>query len=385
MSPFMSRHTRNPVLAGVILALVLSLVACATQPPGTRAPAVSHAELLTGERLGINRDAAPPPVELTAVNDDMRAFLHHHVPAGLGPTRTIELILQALLQDGLELRYDNFRTYTAEEAFYAREGNCMSFTNLFIALAREAGIKAHYQEVEIPPSWTVDGDTWMYNLHINALVKLPVGEQVVDFNLGDYDRDYQRWLLSDEEALARYHNNMGVHWMEQGEPERAFLHLRAALGLEPYAAHVWTNLGTLYRRRGDLAAAEAGYLRAVAIGDEAAANSNLARLYAQLGEEKLSAWYRDRVQLFRRRNPYYLFHLAEEAYAGADYTAARQFLQTAIRREPGEHEFYRLLGLTYLRQGKLPAARAQFELASRHADAEQQLRYRNKLDLLVAR
>ncbi len=381
----MNRNGRIPALTTAALALALALVACAGQPPGARMSAVSHAELLSGDRLGVSRDAAPTPVELAAVNDDMRAFLRQHVPAGLGPTRTIELILQALLQDGLELRYDNFRTYTAEEAFYAREGNCMSFTNLFVALAREAGIKAHYQEVEIPPSWTVDGDTWMYNLHINALVKLPVGEQVVDFNLGDYDRDYQRWLLSDEEALARYHNNMGVHWMEQGEPEKAFLHLRAALGLQPQAAHVWTNLGTLYRRLGDLAAAEAGYLRAVTIGDDAAANSNLARLYAQLGEQELSDWYRDRVQLFRRRNPYYLFHLAEEAYAGADYASARQFLLTAIRREPGEHEFYRLLGLTYLQLGKLPAARAQVEQASRHAGVEEQLRYRNKLDLLVAR
>ncbi|MEQ9568239.1 MAG: transglutaminase domain-containing protein, partial [Pseudomonadales bacterium] len=183
-----------------VAALALAVGACAAQPPGVQAPAISHAELLRGDRLGISRDAAPPPVSLTAVNEDMRAFLRQHVPAGLGPTRTIELILQALLQDGLQLRYDNFRTFTAEEAFYQREGNCMSFTNLFVALAREAGVNARYQEVEIPPSWTADGDTWRYNLHINALVKLPVGEQVVDFNLEDYDRDYKRRLLSDEDA-----------------------------------------------------------------------------------------------------------------------------------------------------------------------------------------
>ena len=375
------RHTCGLAVA----ALALTLVACVAQPPGLQTAALVPGDLLSGERFGIGRDAAPPPVALTAVNEDMRAFLRQHVPAGLGPTRTIEMILQALLEDGLQLRYDNFRTFTAEEAFYQREGNCMSFTNLFVALAREAGVHARYQEVEIPPSWTADGETWMYNLHINALVKLPVGEQVVDFNLGDYDRDYKRRVLSDAEALARYHNNMGVHWMEQGDHERAFLHLRAALELRPRTAHVWTNLGTLYRRHGDLAAAESGYLRAVELGDDAAANSNLARLYAQLGEQELSAWYRDRVQLFRRRNPYYLFHLAEEAYARAEYGAARQLLLTAIRRESGEHEFYRLFGLTYLQQGDLAAAQSQFELASRHAGEEHQARYRNKLDLLATR
>ena len=274
--------------AGVGLAAVAVLSACAAQPPVERALVVASSELLSGSRLGVPADARAPSADLTAVNADMRNFLRQHVPEGLGPTRTIELILQAILDDGLQLRYDNFRTLTAAEAFYSREGNCMSFTNLFVALAREAGIKVHYQEVEIPPSWTAEGDTWRYNLHINALVKLPGAEQVVDFNLGDYDPALHRRVLTDEEAQVRYHNNMGVHWMTAGEHERAFLQFREALLLRPRTAHVWTNLGTLYRRGGDLAAAESSYLHAVELADDAAANSNLARLYAELGEQVLS-------------------------------------------------------------------------------------------------
>ena len=37
--------------------------------------------------------------------------------------RTIELIWQALLQDRLALRYQNFKTYTAKGEFYLKEGN----------------------------------------------------------------------------------------------------------------------------------------------------------------------------------------------------------------------------------------------------------------------
>jgi len=373
----------NALLRGTALAAAALLSACAAQPPVERAVAVAQGELLSGARLGVAATARPPTAALTAVNDEMRVFLRQHVPSGLGPTQTIERILQAILDDGLQLRYDNFRTLTAQEAFYSREGNCMSFTNLFIALAREAGVKVHYQEVEIPPSWTAEGDTWRYNLHINALVKLPGAEQVVDFNLGDYDPELHRRVLSDEEALVRYHNNMGVHWMTEGERQRAFLHFREALSLRPRTAHVWTNLGTLYRRAGDLAAAESSYLRAVDLADDAAANSNLARLYAQLGEQALSDWYRNRVQLFRQQNPYYLLHLAQGAYATGDYPAAQRLLQRAIRKQPDEHEFYRLLGLTDLQQGDLRAAADHFAAALAHADAEAGARYRHKLELLA--
>lgn len=369
------------VLLAGLLALVLA--ACAAQPPVQRTVNVSRAQLLAGDRLGVAPGAALEAVALTAVNDDMRAFLRERVPADAGDSRKIQLILQGILEDGLQLRYDNFRTYTAQEAFYSREGNCMSFTNLFVALAREVGVNARYQEVEIPPSWASEDETWLYNLHINALVKLAHGEQVVDFNLGDYDRDYQRRTLSDEEALARYHNNMGVHWMREQQPQRAFLHLRAALKLRPRTAHVWANLGTLYRREGDLEAAEAAYLAAIDIGDEAAAHSNLARLYRQLGEAQLSAWHRDRVQLFRRKNPYYLFHLAEQAYAAADYAGARRLLSGAIRQHREEHEFHRLLGLTHLRMGNVAAARKHFQQALAYAGDRDQLRYRHKLELLA--
>lgn len=374
------RHVLHTLIT--VLAL-LTLAACAAQPPVERSIAVSRAQLLAGERLGVSPEATLAPVAMTAVNEDMRAFLRQHVPADAGDSQKIHLILQAILQDGLQLRYDNFRTYTAEEAFYSREGNCMSFTNLFVALAREAGVNARYQEVEIPPSWAAEGETWRYNLHINALVKLPHGEQVVDFNLEEYDREFHRRILSDEEALARYHNNMGVHWMVEQEPERALLHLRTALELRPRTAHVWTNLGTLYRRGGDTEAAEAAYLLAIDIGDDAAAHSNLARLYQKMGEAELSAWHRDRVQLFRRKNPYYLYHLAERAYASADYAGARRLLQGAIRRQREEHEFHRLLGLTYLQMGDKKAARERFQQALELSRDGDQIRYRHKLDLLA--
>lgn len=359
------------------------LFACATQPPVERGVAVSEAQLLDGGRLGVETGQRLEPVSLLAVNEDMRAFLREHVPGDAGSLRKVELILEAILQDGLQLSYNNFKTYTAQEAFYSREGNCMSFTSLFVALAREAGIDVVFQEVEVPPTWSEQGESWLYNLHINAVVDIPGGQQVVDFSLENYSSEYRRWPLGDAEALARYHSNMGVHWMSEGDTRQAFLHLKRSLELSDQWGFVWSNLGTLYRRGGDLEAAEAAYLKAVALDNEPSANSNLARLYRQLEQPELAAYYKNRVQMFRRKNPYYLFHLAEEAYARADYGEAATLLRTAIRRDDKEHQFHNLLGLVYTRSGDLGAARRSFGRALALAQGQEKERYNHKLELLA--
>lgn len=366
-----------------VLLLTPLVFACATQPPVAREVVVSDLELLDGTRLGLGPEQRTESVSLLAVNDDMRAFLHENVPDGVGDRRKVELILEAILEDGLQLSYNNFKTYTAQEAFYSREGNCMSFTSLFVALAREAGVDAKFQEVEVPPTWSQRGESWLYNLHINAVVDIPGGHQVVDFSLENYSSDYRRWPLGDLEALSRYHNNLGVHWMNQGKSQKAFLHFRRSLELSDEWGFVWSNLGTLYRRAGDLAAAEAAYLKAVALDDEPSANSNLARLYQQLDKQELAAYYKNRVHLFRRKNPYYLFHLAEEAYALADYNRAATLLRTAIRRDDKDHQFHRLLGLVYTRSGDLDAARRSFRKAEALAKGQDKARYNDKLELLA--
>ncbi|WP_116368383.1 tetratricopeptide repeat protein [Parahaliea mediterranea] len=378
----MSTREYQPLRLVLVALVALALGACAGQPPVARAPQYNPQQLLQGSQFGLAPQALAA-VDLLAVNDDMRAFVREHVPRHVNDRRKVELLLGAILEDGLNLTYNNFQTFTAEEAFYSREGNCMSFTNLFVALAREAGVDARFQEVEVPPTWAAQGETWLFNLHINAVVDLPGHEQVVDFNLEDYNREFHRRELSDRDALARYHNNMGVHWLSQGDLAQAFAQFKRAIQLRPGTGYFYTNLGTLYRRLGEDGAAESAYLAAIDIDEEPVAYSNLARLYEQRGEGELARYYRGRVELFRARNPYYLFHMAEEAYAAADYTEAEGLLLRALRQNSKDHQFYRLLGMTHLRQGDYWLAQKRFRQAAEYADDEALARYNHKLELLA--
>lgn len=366
--------------------LMILLAACAgTSPVGYRlSPDGPAPDPLDGAAFGVAADDRVADVALLRVNDDMRQFLAAHVSPGLSDQQKVRRILEAILSDGLQLSYDNFKTLTAEEAFYAREGNCMSFTNLFVALAREADVDVYYQEVEVPPTWAAQGETWFDNRHINAIVDLPASLHVVDFNLAAYSPDFHSWKLDDTAALARYHNNMGVHWMSEGDYAQAFLHFREALALRPDVGYFWTNLGTLHRRQGEPAAAEAAYFRAIDVSKDPAAMSNLSRLYADAGETELAERYAAQVRTFRRQNPYYLYHQAEQAYARHDYAEAEGLLDMAIGRNSHEHAFFRLRGIVQLSQGRPGPARESFLKAAELAEGEDLEHYNRKLDVLAA-
>ena len=129
----MRRFARGAL--GCTLVIILLAGCAGTAPTGYRSSSKGLApELLDGAAFGVAADDRVADVELLRVNEDMRQFLAAHVTPGMDDQQKVRRILQAIISDGLHLSYDSFKTLTAEEAFYAREGNCMSFTNLFVVL-----------------------------------------------------------------------------------------------------------------------------------------------------------------------------------------------------------------------------------------------------------
>src|SRR5688572_21235279 len=53
--------------------------------------------------------------------------------------RTVEFVFGS---QGLGMRYEEGATRTVEQAYATRTANCLGFTLLFLALAREAGLEA---------------------------------------------------------------------------------------------------------------------------------------------------------------------------------------------------------------------------------------------------
>jgi Flp pilus assembly protein TadD len=112
--------------------------------------------------------------------------------------------------------------------------------------------------------------------------------------------------------------------------------------------------------------------------------SNLANLYQALGHADLAAEYLERVNTHRKRNPYYRFQLANEAFINGDYDTAIEHIRYAIRLRDDEPRFYSLLSFSYMMSGDRDAARRWMKKAEAVAEQEaDKERYHHKLDLLM--
>jgi tetratricopeptide (TPR) repeat protein len=352
------------------------LAACTTGRPTLVSGSITPDELLAGAALGVPAYAlasVTPEQDVLALNPAMLAFLDEHVDRqGSDEVKMTQLISAIMDTKSFGVTYDN-STHTAAETFRTRRGNCLSFSNMFVAMARNVGLHVQFQEVDVPPDWTLEKDTYILNQHVDVRVNLAQGgARVVDFNIADFRASYEMRAISDARALAHYYNNIGVERMLEGKTGAALMCFRKAITEEtPQFSPAWTNLGTLYVRTGHPAHGEAAFLQALGVDDgDLVAMSDLARLYDRTGRADLAAAYRKKVIHHRWLNPYYRYELARQAYQAKRYQVAIGHLKYAAHRRPKEDQFSYLLGLSYLQEGKVENARQWLTKAEEVAPTE---------------
>ncbi|WP_289152757.1 tetratricopeptide repeat protein [Porticoccus sp. W117] len=351
---------------------------------------MSQQDLLSGEKLfGIEvEEWVLPEEDILAVSDDMHDFLDNYVERHGNKAHRLRTLMNALHSNGLlNLEYTSNKTLTASDTFQQKAGNCLAFTNLFVALAREVGLKAIYQQVDVPPSWRRGGDFVVLNQHINVLVKNPHDpDYMVDFNLPDYSGNYDTEPVSDKTAFAQYYSNRAVEHLESGEYREAFTYLKKALLTDSRQAAIWINLGALYSRQGHYDYAEAAYLYALkADSRDRTAHNNLSKLYLSQGRIELSKAHAGKARYYRDANPYYYFWLARQAYTDQKYKQSLEHLSKAITKKDDEHLFYYLKGLNHYQLGDKQQAKRDFAKAEERSQLEYlRKRYRSKLDLLAS-
>ncbi|MBV1906623.1 MAG: tetratricopeptide repeat protein [Pseudomonadales bacterium] len=316
--------------------------------------------------------AAKPRMDyqLLYVDQEMREFLSKNLSDG-APEAKLRKLLRAMSKRGLgHLNYNLDLTYTAQDTFHKLEGNCLSFTNLFVALAREAGLKVFYQMVEVPPNWDGgEGGLVILNNHVNVIVKLRYKmDRLVDFNLFEYQDNYTTKAVSDEYAESMFYSNLGVEALQRKEYGNAFWYLNHALALYPDIDNLWVNLGVLFSRVGMTDHAESAYLQSLLLerGNKSAL-SNLAGLYYTQGDVEKAEAYKKMVSYYRNTNPYYHFSLANIAFDQGNYQETLTLISRSIRLKQVEHQFHYLKGKALKALGKDKLAIKSLEKAHRYA------------------
>lgn len=309
----------------------------------------------------------PRPEQVMAVPPELRTQLQQQVIDAGGSERSrLERLTVFLFQkSGLSMEYSPDVTLTVEQAYRTRKANCLTFTLLTVALARESGLQAYGQELDDIVAWRVD-DNIVYGFnHANAGITIGRSRLTVDVARDLVMARDPPKPISDQRLLALYYNNRAAELLAGASPAAAAPYMAMALQLDPRYAGAWANAGVLYLREGDPRAAERDYLKALALDPaNASALVNLVTLYRNNGDEARRAIYARRIEEIQVKNPYFQFLQAEDDEKQGDYAGAVQHYQRAIRLYDGDARFYLGLAHAYQQLGEDRHARRAMNRAA---------------------
>ena len=328
---------------------------------------------------------APTP-DLLALDEEMEAFVALYTQGLRSQRQRLMQLHRSMKGAGvLNLQYDPFAEGSAIEAFHRGNVNCLSYAHLFVAMAREAGLDASYQWVDIRPQWSRMGERVAVRLHVNVVVKVRGGEEF----MADIDplqpRDItSTHVISDRDAEALYHSNIAMDALSEERMAIAWANAARALEISPEMPHLWVNLGAVYRINGQHAEAEQSYLHALKLdARDRSAMNNLMVLYGMQGRTDEQAYWQKQITRYQNANPYY--HAAKGDIAGekGNWSEALVNYQQAVRLSPQDSRLLYATGLIHSRLEELEAASRLISKAIEHATLRSEVRnYQTQLEVV---
>lgn len=327
----------------------------------------------------------PPPATVTALPPELRVRLHDEilsVPAS--QRRRLDQILHFIFDEGgLGISYDQTATLSVEQTYAARKANCLSFTLLFLAIAREAGLEVRAQEIENTLSWQQEENTIYRNDHINVGVRINRQTFTVDGSGDTLVAGSRPVGISERRLLAHFYNNLAMERLARADIVAGLRLVDAAIAMDSAYAPLWSNAGVLRVHQGDLAAAREAYLKALEIDpDEDSALFNMISLSQRLGDAKQESAFRRRLARVQQRDPLHQFMQGMDYERNGDYPQAIEHYHRAIHLYSEEHRFHSALARVYLKSGDPRRAGKALKRAQALADGTARAEYREQLKAL---
>lgn len=358
-------------LAGVapMAALVAVFVGCSTYQPfdsvgHLREQYAQRLDAATASRLAV-------PFEL---DEPARAALPKRRQAT--PLRRLNQVMDLIFQE-LDLTYQLSPTRTAVETFRSRRGNCLSFVNLFVGMARANDLDPFYVEVTDYQRWSHQGGMVVSQGHIVAGMYLDGELKTYDF-LPYRPKAYRDFHpIDDVLAAAHYYNNLGAEALLAGDPQEARRLIETAAGIAPDFTKALNNLGVIRARAGDADGAEEAYRRALAVEpDNSIVMTNMAGLLQQRGRGADADKMLATIEANNTTNPYFFVYQADMALAHGDQQKALDYMSRALRLDSESADVHVGLVKVYLALGEADKARHHLGRAlALDATNEEALRY----------
>lgn len=354
----------------------------AQAPPPAPAPEVPATQASpAAARPMVAEDLLSAPKEL----QDLVFKVGARYNTNTGRARELSRLIFASPKDGgLGIVYDNTRTRTVAEVVQDRKANCLSLTALYVASCKMLGINATFADAPSISLWVRRGPIVYNERHMVAAIRLDVVNAVIaDFGGLPTYGVLRVQPLPIARFRALFHSNRAVEELQAGNLPGALANAQASIEDDSGSGIGWNILGVVQRRQGNEKAAEASFLRALAVdANNGAACGNLEDLYTQTGRPQKASAYRELGLRLRERDPYFHAFLAREALAQGRNDDARAEIRKAIGIQHMEPEFYLVLAQVEVNEGERKAATRAVEKAIQWSLPEQRKRMESKLAML---
>lgn len=353
--------------------LWLGLAVCACSQYQAFDSAADLRGRLAAAQVSIGGAAPEVPFELP---QDLRQTLADRLSPAAAEVRRVEQVLEFIF-GRLDLQYALSPTRSAAETYRSRQGNCLSFTNLFVGIGRHQRLAPFYVEVTDLQKWSVRDGMVVSQGHIVA--GLYVGGVLRTYDFLPYaPKAYKSFRpIDDITAAAHYYNNLGAEALLDGDAAGALPYLTLATRIAPNFVKAINNLGVLLARRAQVEEAVAVYRRGLELEPEdVALRTNLAGLYQRVGRRPEAEVLLAGIEGVNNRNPFYFVYQSELALGRGDSEAALEFLRQALRRDTEVPEVHLGFVKVFLARGEVERARHHLERALKlDATNEQARRY----------
>jgi tetratricopeptide (TPR) repeat protein len=300
------------------------------------------------------------PFEITP---ELREALQQRLRQAPSERSKINEVLRFIFED-LDLHYSLTPTRNALEAFRTKQGNCLSFVNLFVGVAREQGLNPFYVEVTDYQKWNHREGMVVSQGHIVAGMYLEGELKTYDF-LPFRPKAYKTFNpINDLRAAAHYYNNLGAEALMAGDLENARKLLEIATGIDPRFEKAVNNMGVCLARGGEPERALEMYQKGLAIDPEnPMILTNLTRLYQQTGRAAEADELLTRLEGNNASNPFFFIYQGEMALSRGESDKALDYMVRAMRQDSELPEVHVGFVKVYVALGDLEKARHYLERA----------------------
>jgi tetratricopeptide (TPR) repeat protein len=346
----------RPGSAGLLGGLVVLLAACA--PRASALKIATLEELLEGGRAHGLALENPFAVE-SAIAAEVAAV----VGDGGTPTDRMRRLTRYLNDRGFD--YQANRSLTANEAYGARQGDCMAYTNLYLGLARNLRVPAFFVHISEARNYYEKDGLYFVSSHMAVGCALQQYTVIVDFT--EQKSEYTLALydaVDDATAAGLFYNNVAVDHLLAGDivySERLLTYLLQTL---PHLKEAQNNLAVILMRQGRFQEALAVLQDAVTRHPEyQPLYTNAVQAAKGSGQQELAKLLEAQGERFLRRDPFFIFNRGIALYERKDFDGARAEFHKVLSHQPKSPMLFAWIARVELSAGRVPDGVRSFEQA----------------------